>query len=189
MTSSPPDLRTERLAVRMADGDDAPAIARYFASNREHLAASRPLMEEAFYTERFWRTQTVAHATEFREGRSVRLFVFPLDEPERVIGNVNFTQLFRHPLHACVLGYGLDAAFVGQGLMSEAVEAAVRYMFEVQRMHRINANYVPRNERSGRLLRRLGFAVEGYARDLLVLNGRWEDHILTSRINPDWSAP
>ncbi len=45
------------------------------------------------------------------------------------------------------------------------------------------ANYVPTNERSGRLLRRLGFTVEGYARDYLCLNGTWQDHILTSLIN------
>jgi ribosomal-protein-alanine N-acetyltransferase len=28
--------------------------------------------------------------------------------------------------------------------------------------------------------------VEGYARDYLYINGCWEDHILTSRTNPDW---
>ena len=44
-------------------------------------------------------------------------------------------------------------------------------MFREQNLHRIQANYVPRNERSGGLLRRLGFVVEGYARDYLLLNG------------------
>jgi ribosomal-protein-alanine N-acetyltransferase len=38
--------------------------------------------------------------------------------------------------------------------------------------------------RSGRLLGRLGFVIEGYARDYLLVNGRWEDHVLTSLINP-----
>lgn len=48
------------------------------------------------------------------------------------------------------------------------------------------ANYMPHNQRSGNLLRRLGFVVEGYARDYLLINGRWEDHIQTSLINPNW---
>jgi ribosomal-protein-alanine N-acetyltransferase len=28
--------------------------------------------------------------------------------------------------------------------------------------------------------------VEGYARDYLLINGRWEDHVLTGIVNPDW---
>ncbi len=188
MTRISPQLETERLVVRMAEPEDAAPIAAYYTANREHLAASRPRVAEEFFTAPFWSAQVEASRAEFREGRSVRLFVFPRGDGGRVIGNINFTQILRSPAHACVLGYGLDRAHVGRGLMSEAVGAAVEYMFREQRMHRVNANYVPRNERSGRLLRGLGFAVEGYARDLLLLDGRWEDHIVTSRINDRWSA-
>lgn len=28
--------------------------------------------------------------------------------------------------------------------------------------------------------------VEGYARDYLMINGQWQDHILTSLINRNW---
>ena len=45
------------------------------------------------------------------------------------------------------------------------------------------------NERSGSLLRRLGFAVEGYARDLLYLRGAWRDHVMTALLNPRWKPP
>ena len=31
-------------------------------------------------------------------------------------------------------------------------------------------------------------SVEGYARDYILINGRWEDHILTAITNPDWTA-
>jgi ribosomal-protein-alanine N-acetyltransferase len=44
---------------------------------------------------------------------------------------------------------------------------------------------VPTNERSGRLLRRLGFVVEGYARDYLFIGGQFRDHVLTSLTHPD----
>jgi ribosomal-protein-alanine N-acetyltransferase len=48
------------------------------------------------------------------------------------------------------------------------------------------ASYLPHNQRSGKLLKRLGFVVEGYARDYLLINGLWQDHILTSLTNPNW---
>ncbi|KTA85439.1 hypothetical protein [Aeromonas salmonicida] len=37
---------------------------------------------------------------------------------------------------------------------------------------------------SAALLEHLGFEREGYARDYLMINGRWEDHILTALLNP-----
>lgn len=69
------------------------------------------------------------------------------------------------------VGYNLDRDHVGQGLRYEALGPAIRHLFEELRLHRIMANYMPANQRSGRLLRRLGFTVEGYAHDYLFLAG------------------
>ena len=89
-----------------------------------------------------------------------------------------------------MLGYQIDRQFEGQGLMHEALTAAIDYMFTGQKLHRINANYRPENARSGRLLARLGFQIDGYAKKFLFVDGDWRDHILTSRTNdqfqPEW---
>jgi ribosomal-protein-alanine N-acetyltransferase len=45
------------------------------------------------------------------------------------------------------------------------------------------ANYLPTNERSARLLRRLGFVIEGSARDYLFVGGQFRDHVLTALTN------
>ena len=50
----------------------------------------------------------------------------------------------------------------------------------------ISIRLAHRRLRRDRLLRRLGFVVEGYARDYLMIAGKWEDHILTSLTNPRW---
>ena len=47
------------------------------------------------------------------------------------------------------------------------------------------ANHLPRNERSARLLARLGFEREGYARRYLQIAGVWEDHVLTALSRAD----
>lgn len=183
---SPPVLRTERLVVRMAEPGDAAAIVRYFRDNREHLAASRPRMAPEFFTDAFWVAQAHAAASEFRTDRSLRLIMFDAADPAQVVGNINFTQFQRGAAHYCVLGYGLAADREGHGLMREGLQAAIAHVFGALNMHRIMANYVPWNRRSGGLLRRLGFTVEGYARDYLFLDGQWCDHVLTSLTNPSW---
>ena len=67
--------------------------------------------------------------------------------------------------------------------MHEALTAAIAHVFNAMQLHRIMANYRPQNERSARLLARLGFEPEGEARAYLKINGVWADHVLTALIN------
>ena len=71
----------------------------------------------------------------------------------------------------------------GQGLMQ-----VIACAFGSLNLHRIFANYLPDNERSARVLRRLRFEEIGYCRDYLHIAGRWRDHVLTSRLNLNWRA-
>lgn len=70
--------------------------------------------------------------------------------------------------------------------MTEALKVAIDYVFTELNIHRIVANYLPHNQRSAKLLKRLGFAVEGYACDYLMINGQWQDRFLTSLTNHNW---
>jgi len=90
----------------------------------------------------------------------------------------------RGAFQACHLGYALTESAQGQGLMHEVLTAAIAHVFDVMLLHRIMANYRPENERSARLLARLGFEREGKARAYLKINGVWADHVLTALINP-----
>ena len=51
------------------------------------------------------------------------------------------------------------------------------------------ANYVPSNRKSASVLARLGFTIEGYAREYLFIDGAWRDHVLTSLTNRKLSSP
>jgi ribosomal-protein-alanine N-acetyltransferase len=116
-------------------------------------------------------------------------FAPPIARDAPVVASINFTQIARGPFLACSLGYAIDHRFEGRGLMYEALSACLTHMFVVERLHRISAGYLPVNERSGRLLRKLGFVVEGYARDYLFIDGAWRDHILTALVNPNPVLP
>ncbi len=68
--------------------------------------------------------------------------------------------------------------------MRELCRHTISYAFDELRLNRIMANYMPSNHRSDVLLQRLGFSKEGAAKKYLKINGQWEDHVLTSLLNP-----
>ena len=181
-----PIIVTERLTLRLAEPNDIPALLRYFTDNATYLAPTSPLLPPNSSTESYWLGQVARNREEFAAGRSVRVFLFPRDEPEVLIGGISLNNIVRGAAHYCDLGYSLAEDRQGQGLMSEAVAAPIRYAFADLRLHRVNAAYLPTNERSARLLRRLGFVVEGYARDYLLIQGRWQDQVLAGLTNPQW---
>ncbi|HEY9618601.1 MAG TPA: GNAT family N-acetyltransferase [Microcoleaceae cyanobacterium] len=186
MTFNLPQLTTDRLLLRLATQKDAAAILTYYVDNSAFLEPFEPERTEEFYTLEFWREQGAKSVIEFNYQQSVKLCMFTQTHPDQVIGKINFTQMQFGVSHTSLLGYSLAESEQGKGYMTEALNTAIGYMFDQFNLHRIMANYMPRNERSAKVLRRLGFVVEGYARDYLLINRKWEDHILTSLINPHW---
>jgi [ribosomal protein S5]-alanine N-acetyltransferase len=186
---SPPRILTNRLLIRLADPNDLPALLRFYRENVDHLAPTSPLLPPDFLTEAFWLRQLARNNDDFAQGRAVNFFLFDRSEPEVVVGQISLNNIVHGAAYYCDLGYSLGEAKQGQGLMSESVVAVIRYAFDELRLHRVKAAYLPSNERSGRLLRRLGFVVEGYARDYLLIQGQWQDQILVGLVNPVWCPP
>jgi [ribosomal protein S5]-alanine N-acetyltransferase len=183
--ASPVEIETARLSITMPPPARARLLVAYFSENRRHLERWSPPRAPGFYTTEFWQWRLEQNRNEYLEDSSLRLSLFDRDRLEGpIIGQLSFTELVRGPFQSCFLGYNLDHRHQGRGLMTEALEAAIRHVFERLGLHRIAANYMPSNARSAALLRRLGFVVEGYARDYLFIDGAWRDHVLTARLNP-----
>lgn len=184
----PPSLLTARLVVRATDIDDAERICAYYERNREHLAPWEPPSPAGFYHPDKWRERLAMYDRERIAGISLRTILLRADDPGgQVLGIANLNQIVRGPFMCATLGYSVDELHEGQGYMREALSALIVYAFGPLGLHRIQANYLPVNERSGMLLRQLGFVVEGYARDYLFIAGAFRDHILTSLTNRDLS--
>ena len=66
------------------------------------------------------------------------------------------------------------------------MRAAAGYAFESLRLRRIEAACVPGNAPSQRLLEKVGFQREGYARQYLCINGIWQDHLLYALLRDDF---
>jgi [ribosomal protein S5]-alanine N-acetyltransferase len=186
---APPLITTSRLILRLAEDGDIPALLHFYRDNVDHFAPTSPLLPPDFLTEAFMLRQVAQNNDDFVQGRAVKLFLFDKSEPATVVGQISLNNIVRGAAYYCDLGYSLGEAKQGQGLMSESVVAVIRYAFDELRLHRVKAAYLPSNERSGRLLRRLGFVVEGYARDYLLIQGQWQDQILVGLVNPVWCPP
>ncbi len=184
-----PRIETARLLLTVPEEDAAARRLAFALENRGHLTRWEPTPSSGFDTEEYWRNALAVAQKDFLQGRSMKLVMFDRTDPSGpVLGECNFNNFVRGPFHACYLGYKIDFRWEGKGLMYEALVASIAYAFGPIGLHRIMANYLPVNERSGRLLRRLGFTVEGYARDYLRIDGEWRDHIMTSLTNPNWQG-
>ncbi|WP_236195763.1 ribosomal protein S5-alanine N-acetyltransferase [Pseudomonas glycinae] len=188
-------LPCQHLTLAVLDPDQAPLENAFYQRNQRHLAPWSPIRTTDYFSTEQIRRRLEIQASAFEAGLAVHMALLTPDGAQ-MIGACNFSGIIRGAFQACYLGYHIDEAHQGKGLMQEALEAAIAYMFETQNLHRIMANYIPGNERSARLLERLGFEREGYAKAYLNIAGRWQDHVLTARVNPRfetqeqrWSRP
>jgi len=151
-----------------------------------HLERWSPPPAAEFFTERYWGERLAVSVEEFQADRAVRFVLQPRGAAEdgAILGTCSYTNIVRGAFHACHLGYQVARSHEGQGLMAEALRCANGFMFEQFRLHRIMANYRPENDRSRRLMERLGFVREGLAKDYLFIDGAWRDHVLTSLVHP-----
>ncbi len=185
MSNSSPELSSERCTLRLPRSGEALQIAEFFARNREHLAPWDPAPPPGFYTESFWRPRVAEMQLEFQRHTALRLHVF-LKESGALIGMANFANLRRGVSQCCGLGYRMDGQLQGQGLMTEALARGIQFIFDDLNFHRIEANFIPHNLASGRVLEKLGFRREGLAERYLLIDGKWQDHVLTSLTNDSW---
>ncbi|MEZ9564551.1 ribosomal protein S5-alanine N-acetyltransferase [Vibrio artabrorum] len=178
-------MRDGNLILRTAEIEDASMISEYFQINKEHLKAWEPTREEAFFKREGWAQRLIKLSELHKMGLGYYCLLINADSNE-MLGTISLGNLSRFPFYACSVGYSLAERAQGQGYMRRGLRMAKDYMFNVQNMHRLIATYMPHNERSAGVLKHLGFVREGFAKDYLQINGKWEDHILTALVNPNW---
>ena len=185
-----PALAGDRVFVRLARPGDAADLLDFHTRNADYLKPWSPPAPSDFLTLGYWQRWTSQALPLFDQDRSVRMVILPRqDSPIGVGGQINFSNIVRGAFQAATVGYHIDRQLQGQGLMTEALRLAVRYGLSDLGLHRLMASHLPENHRSAKLLARLGFDEEGYARDYLFIDGAWRDHVLTAIVNRDAPPP
>lgn len=179
-----PVLETERLRLTVPRETDARALHAYALRNQEHLAPWSPPAPPDWSTWSNARRRARDYQNQAGQGTCFRFWARPREQPDgEFIGAITISQIVLGPRRACFLGYHVDFALQGQGYTGEGARAVLAFAFDTLLLHRVEATYVPHNERSARVLQRLGFEVEGLAKRYLFVGGRFQDHVLTALVN------
>ena len=105
-----------------------------------------------------------------------------------IVGVIRLSQIFRKGFQNAYMGYYAFAPYAGQGYMREGMQLVLRHVFRVMKLHRLEANIQPGNDRSIVLARKSGFRREGFSPRYLKIAGRWRDHERWAITLEDWRA-
>ncbi|MGB0639004.1 MAG: GNAT family N-acetyltransferase [Myxococcota bacterium] len=177
---SPPTITTDRLVIRPMSVGDLVAVngftTAYPASRYGNWLGDTDPASVARYI-----ADTVA-----RYGRPPRCDLGVIVD-HQLIGGIAFRQVWLSP-PAMELGWVLHPKLAGQGLASEALKAILEYLtLAFPDLGRFEARVHSADERSQRVLERLGFQAEGTLRGGLDMNGEVADSVMFGMLRDEFS--
>ena len=155
-------LHTPRLLLRPACAEDLDPLHAIMRQPQALAYWSTPPHESSAETASFLQGMMTIPPDEGED--------FVIEHAGRLIGKAG---LYRFP----DIGYLLDPACWGQGLMREALAAVIERAFAVHKLPRIQADVDPRNAASIRLLERLGFRETDRQTRTWLVGERWCDSV------------
>jgi len=164
-----PLLETERLVLREHRLLDQEAVFSVFADEavtRHYLVAPFTEMAQA-------QRVVQRRIDRFYAGKGIRWAITRRGE-DVLLGSCGFSDWQRRQGTA-ELGYELARPYWNQGIMTEALQACLAYAFTVRGLLRIEAQILPENEASRRVLQKLEFQWAGLRERGGYLNGRYYD--------------
>lgn len=167
----------KRVYLRVPTAEDFDELAALYKSSRR---LHRGLVSPNFSPEDF------AELLKRNDGDDYESLLICVGETDAIAGTITLSQIFRKAFRNAYLGYLLGANFIGKGYMTEAVALVLKHAFVNLRLHRVEANVQPHNAPSINVLKRCGFAKEGFSPKYLKINGRWRDHERWAIIKEDW---
>lgn len=184
LSETHPVVQGDGVLLRAPQMSDFNAWAALREQSRDFLVPWEPTWPEDDLTRSSFRRRLRRYAEDMRCDQAYAFLLFRKDD-NALLGGITLTNVRRGVAQTGSMGYWIGASFAAQGYMTRGVAALVPFVFDVLRLHRIEAACIPTNQPSIRLLERAGFTREGYAREYLCINGLWQDHLLYARLRGD----
>lgn len=177
-------LKHGRVFLRLPRRRDWRAWSRLRATSQGFLAPWEPAWPADALTKRAFRRRVQQYVHEADMGQGYGFLIFRTGD-DVLLGGISLNNIRRGVAQSASLGYWIGEPYARQGYMAEALSAVLDFAFEQLKLHRVEAACLPENAASQGLLRKLGFAEEGYARGYLRINGQWQDHVLFALLYDD----
>ncbi len=148
--------------------------------SRSFLEPWEPLWQDDELLLSSFRRRVAHYAKLVHDDAAYPFFIFTRDG-KTLQGAVTVSHVRRGVAQMATLGYWTGAEFGNSGVMTDALGALIGFARDGLDLNRLEAACLPANRPSIRLLQKTGFEQEGFAKNYLKINGRWEDHILWGR--------
>lgn len=179
-----PQLETDRLILREFRLDEADQMALFHIFSDSRVTRYYNL-ETFTKPEQAWQLLQRRHSR-FWQKRGIR-WAITLKSSDELIGSCGFNSL-NYKKKVGELGYELARPFWQQGIMTEAVRAAINYGVANLPLDRMEAWIMPENRASANLLLKVGFQSEGIIFAKGYWNGTFHDLELFSLLAEQWDS-
>src|SRR5690606_17233419 len=112
-----------------------------------------------------------------RSAREGTAMPFAIWLGRRYVGHISLGGIARRAFGSAFVGYWVDSAVAGRGVMPTALALVVDNAFGPAGLHRVEVNVRPENRASRRVVEKLGFREEAYHQRYMYIDGGWRDHI------------
>lgn len=178
-------LSSGNLLLIPSDVKLAEQLANYYRRNWEFLRDFEATREDSFFTTESQLRILGQEMESERRRESFRFYIKLSSYPNEIMGVAGLNNVIWGAFCSSFLGYRLDFRHINKGYMTSVVSMLTEYAFKTLHLHRIEANVMPQNIPSLRVLEKCGYESEGLAKHYLKINGAWEDHIHMVKINYD----
>jgi len=176
-------LNGNRVFLRPPDRSDYEAWASLRASSRNFLTPWEPSWPPDALSRANFRARVGRYAEDWRTEQAYNFLIFTHDET--LLGGIGLSNIRRGVSETGSLGYWVGEVFARQRYMTEALPLVLDFAFDRLGLHRVEAACLPNNTPSHSLLTSAGFRQEGYARQYLCIEGKWQDHLLFAILRND----
>ena len=168
--------------IRALTLDDVGALTALYRENRAFLAPWQPLRPESYFTDAGQRVAIEGLLAQQASGSAVPFVI--VNGSGALVGTFTVASIIRGAFQSCSVGYWLAERAQGQGLATAALREAADLAFGDLRLHRIQAETLTHNQRSQRVLQRVGFRKYGEAASYMPIAGEWQDNVLYQLLTP-----